>query len=168
MSCKHCGSEFKTALEDKTGVCITCIPEVLLERDVVKDQLTTVRAELYNAEERNRLKSAKIDELTALQAKQASIYNAEMKGRGAGEALFGPDQNPYEKDSDEHACWEYGRYVSSLGGVIERAQAVMLWTIDNLEYVKQISDSEASAKIDTIAAKLAPFLERFVAEGKQG
>lgn len=167
MACALCHNEFSSALEEKVGNCLQCIPEIVKNYDVVKtlnavliEKEKDLKKRLEESEEENRTLRLKISFRETLDA-------AEQKGKKAGELGLGPDQNPYE-DKETRAFWEYGRYVASSDVTIKQSQAVMLWTIDCLDYVRQIADSETRAKVETIIAKLAPFLEQFALEKGSG
>jgi hypothetical protein len=94
---------------------------------------------------------------------QTSIQEAQKIGglsHGKGSTL---DDNPYDPDSDESACWSYGWLQADLMAQANKAGAVLSWTLGMLSVVRELvlggaQLDEISAKIEAIVEKIEPYI----------
>lgn len=90
-------------------------------------------------------------------------HEAEKLGMDAARKGLSQDQNPFPPSTEANSAWNFGWSRGELDRRTTQAIAVIEWTVLNLDVIEQLSlgygQNEIADKLNTISAKLAPFVE---------
>lgn len=153
MGCEH---DKTTGIEKRTGACVECLELFLKERVELREKNDLLVAELKVSQEHR-------EELHAVLAEVAKQKEAEKAGTLAHSRGASLEDNPYDPDSDEAACWSFGWLFTDVSFTVNKMRAVMLFAANMIAVVKDVaaggaSGDEVAAKLGTVIDKLAPFI----------
>lgn len=153
MGCEH---DKTTGIEKRTGACVECLEVFLQERLSLREENERLTAELKDSQDHN-------GEMRNVLTEVAAQKEAEKAGAGAHSKGATLEDNPYDPDSDEAACWSFGWLFTDISFTINKMKAVMLFAANMISVVREVavggaSGDEVAAKLDTVIQKLAPFI----------
>lgn len=153
MSCEHTKV---TGMENQLGTCVECAKDFLTERDQLRVENARLIAELKESIENK-------EEMRRVLSEAAAQKEAEKAGTVAHSKGASLEDNPYDPDSDEAACWSFGWLFTDVSFTVNKMRAVMLFAANMIAVVKDVaaggaSGDEVAAKLGTVIDKLAPFI----------
>lgn len=154
QSCKKCAIILSTKSEINTGLCLSCLPNEL-------DRLYEVEASVKDTNVLIQDLSAKLNNFETARLLREKLKYAEDSGYNAAQREASFEDNPFEKDSNDAAMWNYGWLNGSKDKMISSMERAMLWTIDVMDIISQIGGSEVLAKVKTINETLSVFLTKW-------
>lgn len=153
MSCEH---DKTTGIEKRTGACVECLETFLKERVSLQEENDRLTATLKESIETK-------EEMRRVLSEVAAQKEAEKAGTLAHSKGASLEDNPYDPDSDEAACWSFGWLFTDVSFTVNKMRAVMLFAANMIAVVKDVaaggaSGDEVAAKLGTVIDKLAPFI----------
>ena len=156
MKCAICDKELVTRTENETVMCTQCLinsSEIILS---LKEKITDLEIDVNTRDNRITL-------LENIKDQTERTNDAERKGGVARDRFALLDENPFDSDSDEAACWSYGWMQADLKFSVAEMQALLLWVMSDLSIIKNLLDNgvdkgEISDKMSTLISKSIPYL----------
>lgn len=156
MICQFCGNNLgmSSRLEAENCVCVKCIREKI--EDYVK---VTRQNESLKNENSTLLK--KVEESDFKVERVQKLLAAETSGVNAANDGLGEDQNPYSAGDELSALWLNGWQSVEIQRAAARALAVIEWSTETLEHIREIAagygSEEIKNKVDVVISKLSQF-----------